>query len=112
MRLTDINRWINDHQDQRVNTSFDPDPEERFVMLKFTEPSQEYEVDTNTGNVRDSGAFDTTGRAILNILWASPDGTGKIRLDKDEVVVVDPDSALKLKAAERSRTSAKFSFDG
>jgi hypothetical protein len=101
MRLTDINKWINDHKDDRANTAFEPPAEERFVLLKFNAPSQEYEVDTNTGNVRDSGAFDSLGRAVLNMLWATPDGTGKIRLDKDEIVVVDPESAVKLKEAEQ-----------
>lgn len=101
MRLTDINKWINDHKDDRISTSFEPPAEERFVLLKFNAPSQEYEVDTNTGNVRDSGAFDSLGRAVLNMLWATPDGTGKIRLDKDEIVVVDPESAIKLKEAEQ-----------
>lgn len=101
MRLTDINKWIAEHKDERVNTSFEPPADERFVMLKFNATSQEYEVDTNTGNVRDSGAFDSLGRAVLNILWATPDGSGKIKLEKDAVVVVDPESAVKLKEAEQ-----------
>lgn len=101
MRLTDINKWLADRKDQRVATTFDPPADERFVMLRLTEPSQEYEVDSNTGNVRDSGAFDTQGRAVLNILWATPDGSGKIRLDKGDIVVVDPDSAIKLKTNEK-----------
>ncbi len=101
MRLVDINKWIADHKDERANTSFDPPTDERFVRLKFNERSQEYEVDSNTGNVRDSGAFDNRGRAVLNILWATPDGTGKIRLDKDAVVIVDPESAVRLKEAEQ-----------
>jgi hypothetical protein len=101
MRLTDINKWITNHKEQRVGTSFDPPTDERFVMLKFQEQSQEYEVDSNTGNLRDNGAFDPQGRAVLNILWATQDGTGKIRLAKDAVVVVDPDSAVRLKTAEK-----------
>jgi hypothetical protein len=57
-------------------------------------------VDSNTGNVRDSGAFDIQGRAVLNILWATQDGAGKIRMDEGTVIVVDPESAQKLQAAE------------
>lgn len=101
MRLTDINKWIADHKDTRIAASFDPPSEERFVMLKFQEASQEYEVDSATGNVRDSGAFDTQGRAVLNILWATPDGKGRIQMSKDQVVVVDPTSAVTLKEKEK-----------
>ena len=101
MRLTDIAKWIANHKDQRHGGPFDPPSDERFVMLKFQEQSQEYEVDSNTGKVRDSGAFDNQGRAVLNILWATPDGSGKIRLNKDAIVIVDPESAVKLKSAEK-----------
>ncbi len=89
MRLTDINKWIDEHKAERLNQSFDPSLDERFVMLKFTEKSNEYEVDSSTSNVRDTGPFDSQGRAVLNILWSTQDGNGKIQLEKDTVVVVD-----------------------
>ena len=89
MRLTDINKWIEEHKAERINLSFDPSLDERFVMLKFTEKSNEYEVDSSTSNVRDTGPFDNLGRAVLNSLWATPEGKDKIRLEKDTLVVVD-----------------------
>jgi hypothetical protein len=99
MRMTDITQWIDRHEAERVNASFDPPSDERFLMIRFKSASaNEYEVDTNTGNVRETGAFDAYGRAVLNILWASPDGKGKIRMEEGDVVVVDRASLDKLNA--------------
>jgi hypothetical protein len=100
MRVAQINRWIEDHKNERLNPVFSPAPEERFVLLKFKAQSKDYEVDSNAGSVNELGIFDTNGRAVFNYLWAAQDGTGKVHIDKDEIVLVDPQSAENLRKSE------------
>ena len=99
MKLSDINDWIS-RQPNRVSKEFDPSAEERFIRLRFEKKSAEYQVDSNTSNLKDGGAFDPEGRAQDPTLWVSPDGTGKVAIEAGQVIVVDPASAARLKSQE------------
>ncbi len=102
MRLSDIRRWIQEHQAERINKTFDPPNEEKYSRLRFNAKSNEFEIDTDAGNVTD-GIFDIRGRAILQDLKYG----GKIRLDKDTVIIVDPTTATALKARENVTEEAE-----
>ena len=94
MRLSDINEWISRHSDTRRVTTFSPVLEERLARLKFTDRSQEFELDTEAGTVKDPGIFDGQGRAVLNELKVG----GKFRIEKDGVLIVDTETAARLQS--------------
>jgi hypothetical protein len=102
MRLPDINRWLQEHAAERISTTFEPLAEEKFSRLRFNERSAEFEIDTDAGTIVD-GVFDIQGRAVLQELKFG----SKVRLEKDAVIIVDPETATRWKERENVTEEAE-----
>ena len=83
--LGDINNWV-DAQTDRVSATFDPAPEEVFVLYQFENKSGEFDVDAGeAGSVSTDGYFTPLGLAADPALHAGK----KISFSKDDIVMVD-----------------------
>jgi hypothetical protein len=85
--LGQIETWIESQGENRINTRFDPLPEEVFVVYKFNKKSNRvYQVDAAGNlNLSTDGAFTPLGHAVDRSLHAGTD----IQFEKDDVVWID-----------------------